>query len=179
MLKIAGTGLFFEPNPYKIGKDQPYGQRNEKMVRRIGTDDQFSGHEGMQIPAGFGAAENEFTRSVGHKSNRGNAPPVDFQVALAVRPDVSLERNAFAGNKIYGVAVQQETVRHIRAVEPQTYRVALVYEDTRRRIAEALGADVDVSRLGGLWQQGQSQRNQHGKLETENYQDKRFFETHF
>ena len=149
------------------------------MVGRIGTDDQFSGHEGMQIPAGFGAAENEFTRPVGHKSNCGNALPVDFQATLLVMPDISLERNAFAGNKIYGVAVQQETVRHIRAVEPQTYRVALVYEDTRRRIAEALGADVDVSRLGGLWQQGQSQRNQHGKLKAEEYQNKRFFGFHF
>ena len=149
------------------------------MVDRIGTDDQLAGHEGMQISAGFGAAENEFTRSVGHKSNRGNAPPVDFQATLLVMPDISLERDAFAGNEIYGMAVQLETVGHIRAVETQTYRVALVYEDARRRVAEALGADVDVSRLGGLWQQGQSQRNQHGKLETENYQDKRFFETHF
>ena len=80
------------------------------MVGRIGADDQFSGHKGMQIPSGFGAAENEFTRSVGHKSNRRNPLPIDFQVALVVLPDVSLESDAFAGHKIYGVAVQLKTV---------------------------------------------------------------------
>ena len=129
------------------------------MIRRVGSDDQFSRHEGMQITAGFGAAEDEFTRSVGHKSNRGNLLPVGFQAALIVMPDISLERDAFAGNKIYGVAVQLKTVRDICAIEPQTYRISFVYNDARGPISEPSGVDVDVSRFGSLWQQGNSQWN--------------------
>lgn len=83
------------------------------MVDRVGSDDQFSRHEGVQISAGFGAAEDEFTRAVGHKSDRGNPLPVYFQVAFTVMPELALESDAFAGNQIYLVAVQLKSVGDI------------------------------------------------------------------
>ena len=40
------------------------------MMRCIGLDDKHSGHERMQIAAGFGAAEDKFAGSVGCKFYR-------------------------------------------------------------------------------------------------------------
>ena len=81
-LETTRAGRIFEPEPHTCCQYHPYGQRNEKMVRGVGSHDQLSGHKWMQIAAGFGAAIDKFAGSGGHKFDRRYQITVPFQVAF-------------------------------------------------------------------------------------------------
>ena len=82
------------------------------MVRGVGSHDQLPGHEGMQISAGFGAAEDKFAGSGSHEFDRRYPIPVPFQVAFFLLPGIFLRKGeAFSGDEFDGIAVQMKTVR--------------------------------------------------------------------
>ena len=88
------------------------------MVRCVGSYDHLARHKGMQIPAGFGAAEDKFAGSGSREFYSRYPIPVCFQVSFFFLPGILLKGDAFSGNQFDGIAVQMKTVGHIRGGEP-------------------------------------------------------------
>ena len=149
------------------------------MVRGVGSDDQFTGHEGMQITAGFGAAKNKFSRPLRPEFDGRHLAPIPMQVILVLKPVMLAESSAFSGDEFDGIAVQLQTVGDIRGGEPQNYGIALVDNDAPRRISKPAGVDRNMARGGSLWYLRDTQRNQHSQFKTEENKKNSFFFAHF
>ena len=97
------------------------------MIGSVGSDDQLTGHKGMQIAAGFGAAEDKFSRPQRPEFDGRDTAPIGFQMALFLKPFMLAESHTFSGNQFDGVTVQLQTVSDIKGRELQDQSVALVY----------------------------------------------------
>jgi len=149
------------------------------MIRCVGNYDQLPGHEGMQIPAGFGAAEDKFAGPGCHEFDRLYPIPVRFQMAFFLLPGISPKGDAFSGNQFDGIAVQVKTVGHIRGGETQNYDIAFVDNDASGPISKPAGVDRNVARGGRLGYLRDTQRNQHSQFKAEENKKNRFFFAHF
>ena len=111
------------------------------MIGGVGPDDQFTGHEWVQVAAGFSAAKNKFARSLRPEFDRGHPAPISIQVVAVFYPVMLAKSGALAGNQLDGVAVQLETVGDIRGGKLQNHGIAPVYDDTRWRVGEPVGVN--------------------------------------
>ena len=149
------------------------------MIRCVGFYDQLSRHEGMQIPTGFGAAENKFAGSGGRESDRRYPIPVRFQMSFFFLPGVSPKGDAFSGDEFDGIAVQMKTVGNIQGGEPQNYDIAFVDNNASGRISKPAGVDRNMARGGSLWYLRDTQRYQHSQFKTDENKKNRLFFAHF
>ena len=140
------------------------------MVRGVGSDDQFTGHEGMQITAGFGAAKNKFPRPLRAEFDGRHPAPIPMQVILILKPVMLAESSAFSGNQLDGIAVYLQTVGDIRGRELQDDGVAFVHHKAGRRISETVGINCNVPGGDCLRQLGNAKGNQQGQFKAEQNQ---------
>lgn len=111
------------------------------MIWRIGSYDHLPGHEGMQIPAGFGAAKDKFAGSGSREFDPRYPIPIRFKMSFFRLPGISPKGDTFSGDEFNGIAVQMKTVGNIRGGEPQNDDIAFVGKNAPGRVSKPVGVD--------------------------------------